>query len=153
MLKVLFVCYGNICRSPMGEAMLRDRAIKQKLNIEVDSAGTHVYTGGNPPYYLTQEVLDSLNITYDNMYSRSLTKQDFYSYDYIFGMDHDNVKDLKKRAPLDTRHKIHLFLEGVEPYASKSVPDPYYTRDFDETKMLIEKGLDHWIEIFKEALD
>lgn len=153
MLKVLFVCYGNICRSPMGEAMLRDRAKKEKLDIEVDSAGTHVYTGGNPPYYLTQEVLDSLNITYDNMYSRSLTKQDFYSYDYIFGMDHDNINDLKKRAPLGTRHKIHLFLEGVEPYDSKSVPDPYYTRDFDETKILIEKGLDHWLKIFKEALD
>lgn len=153
MLKVLFVCYGNICRSPMGEAMLRDRAKKEKLDIEVDSAGTHVYTGGNPPYYLTQEVLDSLNISYDNMYSRSLTKQDFYSYDYIFGMDHDNINDLKKRAPLDTRHKIHLFLEGVEPYDSKSVPDPYYTRDFDETKILIEKGLDHWLKIFKEALD
>lgn len=153
MLKVLFVCYGNICRSPMGEAMLRDRAKKEKLDIEVDSAGTHVYTEGNPPYYLTQEVLDSLNITYDNMYSRSLTKQDFYSYDYIFGMDHDNITDLKKRAPLDTRHKIHLFLEGVEPYDSKSVPDPYYTRDFDETKILIEKGLDHWLKIFKEALD
>lgn len=153
MLKVLFVCYGNICRSPMGEAMLRDRAKKEKLDIEVDSAGTHVYTGGNPPYYLTQEVLDSLNISYDNMYSRSLTKQDFYSYDYIFGMDHDNITDLKKRAPLDTRHKIHLFLEGVEPYDSKSVPDPYYTRDFDETKILIEKGLDHWLKIFKEALD
>lgn len=153
MLKVLFVCYGNICRSPMGEAMLRDRVHKEKLDITVDSAGTHVHSGGNPPYYLTKEVLNTLNINYDNMVSRPITKQDFYEYDYILGMDSENVMNLKKRAPIDTRHKIHLFLDGVTPHSGQSVPDPYYTRDFEETKTLIQKGLDFWINEFKQALD
>ena len=149
-MKVLFVCYGNICRSPMGEAMLKDMAQKQNLNIIVDSAGTHVYQGGSQPYPKTKEILDELNINYEGMYSRAITHNDFKDFDLILGMDGDNVRNLMKKSPQEYRHKIHLFLDILEDKKGQSVPDPYYTRDFEETKNLLSEGLVGWIHYINQ---
>ena len=78
-----------------------------------------------------------------------MTTDDFYTADYIIGMDRENVSDLQTMAPEGTNDKIYLYLDRVSGYAGKDIPDPWYTGDFEETYQLIQKGLNEWLTFFE----
>ena len=149
-MKVLFVCLGNICRSSMAEAMFREEV--KDFSIEVDSAGTSSWNKGKAPHVGTKKILDSLNIPYDNMYSRQVHQDDFKDFDYIFAMDLENLKDLKRMAKEKYHHKIYLLLDILQDANIKEVPDPWHTGDFQETRDLISQANQLWVKKIKPQL-
>lgn len=152
MKSILFVCMGNICRSPMAEAIFRDqfeqRGESDKFN--VDSAATSRWEVGNPPHRGTQKLLKAHNISVKGMRARQVTTNDFHQADFIIGMDRENVEDLLRIAPAGTQEKIHLYLDLVPEKEDEGIPDPWYTGDFDETYGLIKEGLPYWLTFFEE---
>ncbi len=149
-MKLLFVCLGNICRSPMAEAIFKDLATKENMSVTVDSAGTGVHRGGKIPHYGTQKILNHLKIPFDGMTSRHLTEQDFENYDILFAMDSQNYRDMKRMADKKYHHKIRMFLEPVESNQNKNIPDPWYTGNFKETEKLVTLASKAWIERIKK---
>lgn len=140
MIHVLFVCLGNICRSPMAEAVFRHKVKAQGLEdkIKVDSAGTGHWHVGSPPHEGTRNVLDARQISYEGIKARQVNRDDFEAFDYIVAMDGSNVANLKKLgAPVD---RIYRLLELVPERKESDVPDPYYTGNFDEVYAMIDEG-------------
>ncbi|MDI2585886.1 low molecular weight phosphotyrosine protein phosphatase [Psychrobacillus sp. NEAU-3TGS] len=140
MIHVLFVCLGNICRSPMAEAVFRKLIEKEKLSdqIKVDSAATSAWHIGDPPHRGTITKLEEYNISTEGMTGRQLQKEDFQKFDYIIGMDHSNVTNIRQILGQPDHPKVMRFLDLTEH--EKDVPDPYYTGDFQETYDLVIEG-------------
>ena len=125
--KVLFVCLGNICRSPTAHAVFRNKALQSGLNVEVESAGTSAYHEGNRPDTRSMAAGQKRGYDFNGIVSRKVRVEDFDYYDLILAMDKDNLRNLLKICPNDSRHKIKLMLEFSEQYAlDEEVPDPYY---------------------------
>ncbi|MGH1725108.1 low molecular weight protein-tyrosine-phosphatase [Enterococcus durans] len=152
MTSVLFVCLGNICRSPMAEGLLKKRIADAGMShrFRIDSAATSTYEIGRSPHPGTQAILAKENISTEGMIARQIQPQDFQKFDWIIGMDQSNVEELKQLAPTDAQAKIHLFLSSVLGKEEQNVPDPYYTHDFDETYQLLSQGLDYWLKIWRK---
>ncbi|SEA99579.1 low molecular weight protein-tyrosine-phosphatase [Alkalimonas amylolytica] len=149
MLKVLFVCLGNICRSPTAHAVFRDMAKKRGLKVEVESAGTSAYHQGALPDQRSQSVGIERGYSFDGISARSVKDSDFAYYDYIFAMDLQNLRDLIQRCPAEYQNKISLFLKHHPDFNDgKEVPDPYYggTRGFVRVLDLIEQGASALLE-------
>lgn len=146
MLRVLFVCLGNICRSPMAEAVFRHKVKAAGLTgqIEADSAGTGDWHVGAPPHAGTRRVLKANDVEYQH-HARILTRDDFDRFDYVLTMDHANLRAVQALAG-EVRHKIRATIRPFLEYAPQSgvqeVPDPYYTGDFEEVYALIEQAAD-----------
>lgn len=131
MVKVIFVCHGNICRSPMAESVFHYLVKEADLEneIAVASAAAHTDEIGNPPYYRTQEVLKSKKIPLIPHKARLLTAKDGDIYDYIVGMDDYNVRDILRIVGDHQAKKVHRLLDFTPtPHA---IADPWYTRDFE----------------------
>lgn len=144
MIRVLFVCMGNICRSPTAEGIFRtmveDAMLQEKITI--DSAGTHDYHAGEPPDPRACDAAGARGTTINHLRARQVTKRDFETFDYILAMDRQNHALLAEICPPGRTDRLHLFLSFAENVATADVPDPYYGgRDgFDHVLDLIEAG-------------
>ncbi|MEX2122563.1 MAG: low molecular weight protein-tyrosine-phosphatase [Woeseia sp.] len=127
-ISVLFICMGNICRSPTAEGFFRKVVADAGLaeTIRVESAGTHAYHSGAPPDRRAQAAAERRGVTLSNIRARRITDEDFESFDYILVMDKDNLGELLERAPEEHRSKVRLFLEFAGTGRAAEVPDPYY---------------------------
>lgn len=125
---VLFVCMGNICRSPLAHGLFEDLVRREGLadRIWVDSAGTHAYHVGEPPDPRSQQTAECHGIDLSRQRARRVEHTDFEKFDYILAMDRDNYRLLLNSAPAHHHHKIRLFLEFAPERPEEEVPDPYY---------------------------
>lgn len=131
--RILFVCLGNICRSPAAEAVFRTLAPE----IETDSAGTSGWHVGEPPYGPMQAAARSRGVAMDDLRARQFIARDFEQFDLIIGMDADNIADMERMRPAGNRTRLQLFTDFAPASGAAAVPDPYYTRNFDGVLDLI----------------
>lgn len=142
--KVLFVCLGNICRSPTAEAVFKARAEAAGLDVHVESAGTSGWHIGEAPDPRSIEAGEARGYSFAGQASRKVVRADFGEFDYVLAMDWNNVKALKEICPESYLPRIGLFLDYVPHAATREVPDPYYGGGdgFDRVLDLIEQASD-----------
>jgi protein-tyrosine phosphatase len=148
-MKILMVCLGNICRSPLAEGILQHKARQAGLNWTVDSAGTNGYHTGEPPHHLSQKVARLNGIDICHQRARRFVKEDFDRYDLIYAMADDVVDDMRHiaRDKYD-ESKVRLLLDELYPGQGRSVPDPWYGTEpgYHEVFKLIDRASDKIIE-------
>ena len=149
---VLFVCMGNICRSPTAEGVFRHHVESAGLAeiVEIDSAGTHAYHVGEPPDRRARAAAERRGMSLEGIRARRVSAEDFERFDYIIAMDEDNLYRLRQEAPDDHKAQLRLFLEfsaGVET----EVPDPYYggTAGFERVLDLVDDASRGLLETLK----
>lgn len=148
-MKVLMVCLGNICRSPMADGLLRKKVADNKLNVMVDSAGTSAYHVGDAPDHRMIETGKQCGVPIDFLRARQFVKSDFEEFDLIYGMDNQNVRNMLSLATSEEeRQKVRLILNEINPTENKDVPDPYYGTmdDFMHVFTLLDEATDRIIE-------
>ena len=128
---VLFVCMGNICRSPTAEGVFRHLVNKEGHEdwISTDSAGTHAYHIGGQPDHRSQQTAHGRGIDLSDLRARKAVENDFHEFDYVLAMDDDNYKLLTGICPSGMEDKLSLFLDFSNEYSETQVPDPYYGGD------------------------
>ena len=144
MIKVLFVCHGNICRSPMAEYVMKDMVRKRGLDdrFEIASAATSREEIENPVYPPARRTLAEHGISCDGHHARQMTRADYDKYDLIIGMDHANIRNILRITGGDPAGKVSLLLDHTAR-AGQEVADPWYTGDFDETWDDVIEGCEH----------
>jgi|TARA_B110000467_G_scaffold136888_1_gene134660 protein-tyrosine phosphatase len=146
-MKILMVCLGNICRSPLAEGIL---SLKGKhLNLEVDSAGTAAYHIGKQPDIRSIEIANKYTIDLNQQRARQFSRADFDKFDIIYAMDTNNYAHLISLASTETeRNKIRMILNEINPKAYQSVPDPYYGGEngFQDIYNMLDKACDKIIQ-------
>jgi protein-tyrosine phosphatase len=146
--KVMFVCLGNICRSPMAHGIFREKAKKAGLNIAVESSGTSAYHVGEHADTRAISTLQSKGIDIIDLRSRAFKLSDFEDYDYIFTMDSQNQKDVLQLAQkVDSKIVPEMIMNLPYPGNSISVPDPYYgeANGFEEVYKMLDLAMDELI--------
>lgn len=125
---VLFVCMGNICRSPTAEGVFTRKVHEAGLGgrISIDSAGTHAYHIGNPPDPRTVQAAQRRGYDLTPLRARKVAVQDFGSFDHVLAMDDDNLAILRRLMPVESRARLSLFMDFAPTYGLREVPDPYY---------------------------
>ncbi len=131
MKKILFVCHGNICRSPMAEFVMKDMAQKTGIDLYIASAATSTEEIGNPVHYGTKRKLAEVGISVSGKVAVQMTKSDYGKYDYIIGMDSANIRNILRIVGGDPDGKVFKLLSFVG--SSRDVADPWYTGDFEAT--------------------
>ncbi len=128
MVRVLFVCLGNICRSPTAEGVFRDMVQREGLTntIETDSCGTGSWHIGKPPDSRARAEAKRRGIVLEDLRARAIHSDDFAAFDYILAMDNLNLTDLQRMCPAPHLDKLHLFLKFSNEEGRSEVPDPYY---------------------------
>ncbi|SMC06811.1 protein-tyrosine phosphatase [Sulfobacillus thermosulfidooxidans DSM 9293] len=145
-IRVLFVCAGNICRSPMAEAIFRAKVQEKGLADQfiIDSAGTGSWHVGELPHKGTQAILKSHNIAFDGIRARQIQVADARNFDWILVMDQDNWDDVKALMPeAENVHKVLEFSSTTE----RNVPDPFYTGGFEHVYSLLDEALDNFLQV------
>ena len=140
MKKILFVCHGNICRSPMAEFVMKHlvRQAGRQKEFQIDSAATSTEEIGNGMHYGTRTKLTQMGIPYDDHRARRLVKADAENYDLIIGMDQENLFYMERILGSGARPKIHLLLEWAG--LKRDIADPWYTGNFEQTYADIDLG-------------
>ncbi|HYW17423.1 MAG TPA: low molecular weight protein-tyrosine-phosphatase [Allosphingosinicella sp.] len=126
---VLFVCLGNICRSPLAEATFRREAERLGLDVEIDSAGTGDWHIGYPPDPRAAAVAARNGIDISNLEARLVTAEDFHRFDHIVALDSNNLRDLERLRPEGAKARLSLLLDHVEGRQGQAVADPYHGED------------------------
>jgi len=132
MIKILFVCHGNICRSPMAEFIMKDLIKKAGLTDQftIASAATSTEEIGSPPHPGTRRRLNREGISVSGKYAVQMIRTDYAKYDYLIGMDRHNIRNMRRISGSDPDGKIHLLLDYCGEY--RDVDDPWYTGDFEQ---------------------
>ncbi|MCR5112340.1 MAG: low molecular weight phosphotyrosine protein phosphatase [Acholeplasmatales bacterium] len=148
MIKVLFVCHGNICRSPMAEFLFKDYVNKKGTanKFHIESRATSSEEIGNPVHYGTAKILKRLNIDYRGKRAERISEEDYNNYDFIIIMEEYNRYNIERRIP-DRDRKIHTLLEYTD--LKRDISDPWYTGDFEGTYNDITIGLDGFYSYLK----
>ena len=155
MIKVLFICHGNICRSPMAEFYFKKLVAEHGLSdrFEIASAATsdeEIWNGvGNPVYGPARRKLNSVGISCDGKRARQLTKRDYNEYDYLIGMDRWNVRNILRIVGDDPKQKVKLLLDYSER-PGEEISDPWYSGDFDRAFADIKEGCDGFLTYLME---
>jgi protein-tyrosine phosphatase len=150
-MRILFVCMGNICRSPTAEGVFR-RVLRERapqLDVYIDSAGTHDYHVGAAPDARAQAAALRRGIDISGLRARQVVREDFERFDLILAMDEENVRELKRRADRDYHDRIRLFMEFAPNATRRTVPDPYYggEQGFEDVLDLLEEASNGLIEV------
>lgn len=150
MIKILFVCHGNICRSTMAEFvfcdMVRKRGLEKQFHIH--SAGTSREEIGNPPHHGTVRKLQQEGIPMHKHRAVQMTRQDYEDYDYLIGMEHWNIRNMTRIAGGDPQGKIHMLLDYSKN--PRDIADPWYTGNFDETYQDVTQGCEAFLKYLLE---
>ena len=146
MIKVMFVCLGNICRSPMAEFVLKDLVRKKGLENKfyIESSATSFEEVGNDVHYGTVRKLTSLGILVEHRSARRITKEDYLKFDYIIGMEERNVQNIIRIVGEDKEGKICKLLDFTKN--PRDISDPYYTGNFDKTYEDVLEGCEAFLE-------
>ncbi|HEX7011886.1 MAG TPA: low molecular weight protein-tyrosine-phosphatase [Steroidobacteraceae bacterium] len=149
-MKILFVCMGNICRSPTAEGVFRHMLSRRApdLRVEIDSAGTHGYHVGEPPDERAIAAARRRGIDLSGLRARVVRASDFSYFDLILAMDEDNVRELKRMAPVERHDRIRLLMEFARQPSARYVPDPYYggSQGFEQVLDLLEEAAEGLLE-------
>lgn len=141
---VIFICMGNICRSPTAEAVFRKYIEDADLKdaVLIDSAGTHAYHIGNPPDQRSTAVAAQRGYRMDALRARQVSAADIEQFDYVLAMDQENLSILRQMAPSHLRDKPQLFMSFAPQYGLSEVPDPYYggAKGFDQVLDMVEEA-------------
>ena len=151
-MKILMVCLGNICRSPIAEGILRSKAIKENLSITVDSAGTAGYHIGSKPDARMCATAKKFGVNIDELSARQFQTKDFNEFDIIYAMDKNNYADILSKAQSEThKSKVRLILNELSPGENLEVPDPYYGGEdgFVEVFNLLDAAIEIIITNYK----
>ncbi len=152
MIKIMFVCHGNVCRSPMCEFYMKHIVKKAGLegDIFVSSSATSLEEIGNDTHYGTKAILDKYNIPYTRRKAVRFTYEDYENYDLILLMDKNNLRNIKYIVPSDNDEKIKLLLEFAGD--NSSIADPWYTGEFETTYRDVKRGCNALLEYIKDEM-
>ena len=138
MTRILFVCLGNICRSPSAEGVVRTVAGKAGLKVTLDSAGTGDWHTGEPPCPGMVEACARRDFDISRLRARQMHPDDFSRFDLIIGMDPSNIDDIEAIRPTGSATPVRMFTDYAPETGATHIPDAYYTRDYDGALDLIE---------------
>jgi len=146
-MKILMVCLGNICRSPLAQGILEHKCIAKDLNWSVDSAGTSGWHEDDAPDPRSIKIAQEHDIDISDQRSRKFVSADFDRFDLILTMDADNYNNVLKLSPTEkSKDKVKMILNYVFPGENRKVPDPYYDNNFDRVYGLLDSACDKIIE-------
>lgn len=152
---VLFICMGNICRSPTAHALFRTKVQAAGLadKIRIDSAGTHAYHIGHPPDVRSMETAASRQIVMDDLRARKVEFSDFYEFDYLLVMDEHNFQLVNALGPREELHRVGFLLDYAPEVGRKDVPDPYYggERGFEQVFDMVDAACDKLLIHLKQT--
>lgn len=150
MIKILFVCHGNICRSPMAEFVMKHITRKAHLEdkIYISSAATSTEELGNDIHYGTRQQLKQMSIPFEKRAARQVTRADYREYDYLIAMDENNLRNLKRIIGADSEGKVYKLLDFTSR-KGRNIADPWYTGDFDQTYSDVAEGCAGLLEHLK----
>jgi len=156
MVKVLFVCMGNICRSPTAHGVFRELVQREGLHelIEIDSAGTHAYHVGKGPDERAQATARTRGIDLSDLRARQVAAEDFEHYDYVIAMDQENYISLSRQCPEQLVERIYMFMDFAPQMRTREVPDPYYggAQGFERVFDLVDAAAAGLLEEIRQRL-